>query len=72
MDYVSLAGMLQNPLAGLALASLGIFVAGTIGMKLAKGRDGWIDTSSVLQGGGGSVFLGIVITGYMAANNMIS
>lgn len=72
MNYVSLIGLLQNPLAGIAVVAFVVFLAGIILMRLSKGKEDWIDTASVLQGGGGSVFLGIVITAFMASHNMIS
>lgn len=72
MNFASLEDILHSPFTIIALASLAICIAGTVMMKTAKGRDAWIDTASVLQGGGGSVFIAIIVTVYMSANNLVN
>lgn len=72
MDYLSLVGLIQNPIAGISAIGLAVFIAGIVIMRFAKGRDSWVDTASMLQGSGGSVFIGMIATAYMASHNMIS
>lgn len=66
MDNMSLATELVNPLAGIVVAAFVVFLAGIVMMRMAKSRENWVDTASIMQGAGGSVFIGLLITFFMA------
>lgn len=66
MNSMSLDTALTHPIAMIVLAAFMVFIAGIVMMRMAKGRDQWVDTASVMQGAGGSVFIGLLLTFFMA------
>jgi hypothetical protein len=72
MNFVSLEDILHSPFTIIAGVSFALCVAGTVLMKVGKNRDEWTDMGSILQGGGGSIFIAIIVTVYMSSNNLVN